>query len=131
MYVFSVSGVTFIKNFPVPGVTFIKIFPVPGVTFIKSFPAPSVTFIKNFPVPDVAFIKTKPPIIDLYEGFYVLIKFLITDYAFRPLTERTMCAAYFSATLIPVTFSNSLKNALEFTSQRISPLLPKRKSIPQ
>ena len=114
-----------------PGVTFIKNFPAPGVTFIKNFPAPGVTFIKIFTVPDVAFIKTKPPIIDLYEGFYVLIKFLIADYAFRPLTERTMCAAYFSATLIPVTFSNSLKNALEFTSQRISPLLPKRKSIPQ
>ena len=123
-------GVTFIKNFPAPGVTFIKSFPAPGVTFIKNFPAPGVTFNKNFPVPDVAFIK-KPPIIDLYEGFYVLIKFLIRDYAFRPLTERTMCAAYFSATLIPVTFSNSLKNALEFTSQRISPLLPNRKSIPQ
>lgn len=114
-----------------PGVTFIKNFLVPGVTFIKKFPAPGVTFVKNFPMPDVAFIKIKPRIIDLYEGFYVLIKFLIADYAFRPLTERTMCAAYFSATLIPVTFSNSLKNALEFTSQRISPLLPNRKSIPQ
>lgn len=107
------------------------LFPCRALLLLKKFPAPGVAFIKNFPVPDVAFIKTKPTIIDLYEGFYVLIKYLITDYAFRPLTERTMCAAYFSATLIPVTFSNSLKNALEFTSQRISPLLPKRKSIPQ
>lgn len=117
--------------FPCRTLLLLKIFPAPGVTFIKNFPVSDVTFIKKFPAPDVVFIKTKPPIIDLYEGFYVLIKFLITDYALRPLTERTMCAAYFSATLIPVTFSNSLKKALEFTSQRIRPLLSNRKSIPQ